>query len=435
MSTIARNGLAPDAACPPADVRATLARLIRLATGSECLRPLLDAAWQELQRPLAVVDAGGKAVVAAPLNGGADAAMRVARTCAAGPADPPPGWIARRLQDEERTVGWLAVRRPEVRSDDDEAIVEALSGLLAAQLGREVLRRSVLAERQAAIRQRAVTDSGSDVRGLLADAEALGVRFAPVYWPSLIVWPQGELSPATLEAATREWQAEASPGSFLVFWDGALAMLYADRTPGTLLQPDVEVAVGRTVSVLSFQRPPLEGHGVVGEQSVPIERLPGHVHVLRQLRPYATRTTAARPVVPVRRFALDRLLEGVNPARAQSFVGQCIGPLLAYDERHGSTLAATLELALEYPRRDDAARAAFMHRNTFRRRLQQALELVDADLDDPDQSLALHVALKLHRHPRLAATDVRRRADQVERTRPAAPAVDALASLSDHVDG
>ncbi len=61
----------------------------------------------------------------------------------------------------------------------------------------------------------------------------------------------------------------------------------------------------------------------------------------------------------MRRFALDRLLEGVDPSRAQSFVGQCVVTLLAHDERHGRTLAAILELTLECPTRDDAARAAF----------------------------------------------------------------------------
>jgi DNA-binding PucR family transcriptional regulator len=38
-----------------------------------------------------------------------------------------------------------------------------------------------------------------------------------------------------------------------------------------------------------------------------------------------------------------------------------------------------------------------MHRNTFRRHMTQALELVDADLEDPDDRLTLHVALKLRR--------------------------------------
>jgi hypothetical protein len=38
-----------------------------------------------------------------------------------------------------------------------------------------------------------------------------------------------------------------------------------------------------------------------------------------------------------------------------------------------------------------------MHRNTFRRHLTQALELVDTDLNDPDDRLTLLVALKLRR--------------------------------------
>jgi DNA-binding PucR family transcriptional regulator len=38
-----------------------------------------------------------------------------------------------------------------------------------------------------------------------------------------------------------------------------------------------------------------------------------------------------------------------------------------------------------------------MHRNTFRRRLTQALELVETDLENPADRLALHVALKLRR--------------------------------------
>lgn len=393
---------------PPArDVRETLGRLIRLATGSEGSRPLVDAAWQELGRPLAVVDATGAAVAAAPMNGGADAAMRLARTCAAGAAEPPPGWAARRLQEDERTVGWLVVHRADAGGADDEAVLDALSDLLASQLGRAALQRSAVAQRRDTIRERLLTDPGSDLTGLIAEAEAVGVHFAPVYWASLVVWRHAEVSPATLETAKRDWQTEAPPGSFSVFADGALGLLYADKAPGTLSAPEVELSVKRIVAILATQRPPLDAHGIVAEQSVAIARLYAQVHLLRQLRPYATRPTAGPPVLPVRRFALDRLLEGINPARAQAFVGQCVGTLLAYDERHGSGLASTLELALEYPRRDDAARAAFMHRNTFRRRLQQALELIDADLDDPDQRLALHVALKLHRRPRAGASELR----------------------------
>ncbi len=36
-----------------------------------------------------------------------------------------------------------------------------------------------------------------------------------------------------------------------------------------------------------------------------------------------------------------------------------------------------------------------MHRNTFRRQLATALRLLDADLEQPEERLALHLALKL----------------------------------------
>jgi DNA-binding PucR family transcriptional regulator len=36
-----------------------------------------------------------------------------------------------------------------------------------------------------------------------------------------------------------------------------------------------------------------------------------------------------------------------------------------------------------------------MHRNTFRRQLGKALELIDVDLTCPEERLALHVALKM----------------------------------------
>lgn len=388
---------------PVHDIRETLGRLIRLATGPACSRSLVNAAWQALRRPLAVVDGNGASIASAPANGAADAAMRVAMTCAVGAGDPPSDWTVRRLDEEDRTVGWMAVHRSEVLSDDDEAVVEALSGLLAAQLGRAALRRSVTVERQVALRKRVIIDPGPDVAGVLADGEAIGVHFAPAYLPSVIVWGEGDLSGAALAEATQEWQAEAPPGSFLVVCDGTLALLYADWTLGTLLQRAVEMTVERTAAILSRQRPPLEARGVVGERSVPIERLYAHVRTLRQVGPYATLAAAGSRVHPLRHFAVDRVLEGVNASRAHSFVSQWIGPLLAYDDRQGSTLANTLALALEYPTLDDAARAAFMHRNTFRRHLQLALELIHADLEDPDQRLALHLALKLHRHLKMAA--------------------------------
>jgi hypothetical protein len=60
-------------------------------------------------------------------------------------------------------------------------------------------------------------------------------------------------------------------------------------------------------------------------------------------------------------------------------------------------LLAVLEAALDYPRHEQAAHRCYMHRNTFRHRLQMATQVLGHDLEDPDVRLAMHVALKLRR--------------------------------------
>lgn len=81
-----------------------------------------------------------------------------------------------------------------------------------------------------------------------------------------------------------------------------------------------------------------------------------------------------------------------------AFVQGQLASLQAYDHEHRTNLQRVLELALDHDSRNTAARAAFMHRNTFRRQLRKALELIDLDLDCPEERLALHLALKLRAH-------------------------------------
>jgi purine catabolism regulator len=102
-----------------------------------------------------------------------------------------------------------------------------------------------------------------------------------------------------------------------------------------------------------------------------------------------------RPVASARDHPLARLLERVDARAATSFVHEQLAVLAAHDREHGTNLLRVLELALDHHDRNAAARAAFMHRNTFRRQLRNALELIDADLDCPEERLALHLALKL----------------------------------------
>jgi hypothetical protein len=137
-------------------------------------------------------------------------------------------------------------------------------------------------------------------------------------------------------------------------------------------------------------------HAIADERSVGVTHIPSRVRRLQRLRRFLPHTSGRAPVRCARSFALDCLLsDGLDRRRAEDFLRWRLCRLLRYDLDHGTDLAHVLELALDFPRRDDAAHAGYMHRNTFRRHLAQALELVDTDLNDPDDRLTLHVALKL----------------------------------------
>ena len=92
---------------------------------------------------------------------------------------------------------------------------------------------------------------------------------------------------------------------------------------------------------------------------------------------------------------LTALLGAIDRPSALAFVDEQIGPLLAYDREHGSDLTDQLERALD----DLAGRALDPPPAPLPRSpgVEQALELLVADLDRPSDRLALHLALKLHR--------------------------------------
>jgi DNA-binding PucR family transcriptional regulator len=121
------------------------------------------------------------------------------------------------------------------------------------------------------------------------------------------------------------------------------------------------------------------------------------------------------PTASPRHYSLACLLERLDARDATAFVHEQLAGLAAHDREHGTKLLRVLELALDQPDRNAAARAAFMHRNTFRRQLRTALELIDADLDCPEERLALHLALKVRALGRGRAPSTGRR-ERMEKT-------------------
>lgn len=80
--------------------------------------------------------------------------------------------------------------------------------------------------------------------------------------------------------------------------------------------------------------------------------------------------------------------------RLQDFIDRELGALLAHDARRGSDLVATLRAYLDAGRNKTRAAASLhLSRPAFYDRLAAIGRVLDADLDDPETCLSLHVAL------------------------------------------
>ncbi|TDD62090.1 PucR family transcriptional regulator, partial [Actinomadura rubrisoli] len=83
-----------------------------------------------------------------------------------------------------------------------------------------------------------------------------------------------------------------------------------------------------------------------------------------------------------------------DDARVQTFVERELGPLLEYDAQRGSDLTRILELYLDSGRNKAvAAQLAHLSRPAFYERLRRIERVLDADLDDVESCVSLHVAL------------------------------------------
>lgn len=92
------------------------------------------------------------------------------------------------------------------------------------------------------------------------------------------------------------------------------------------------------------------------------------------------------------------LLSAMDREAMRRFVQDRLGPILAYDDRHGGGLAPTLEAFLASGCRYQAcANAMAIHVTTLRYRLSRVSELFNISLEDPDSRFGLDLALRLRR--------------------------------------
>jgi PucR C-terminal helix-turn-helix domain len=367
--------------------------LVRLASASDSPEGLVVAASHALGRPLILLDTSGALLVAAPPSTRLDASLIAA---AAGSDPTPPGWDVLPIKHEGERLAVLAVRQGGMCEAESHSMLDLVLCLLGEQFVRAALTRAMQGERRTALLRRLVTDESLTAADIRAEARAADLQLADLYWPALLVWTVGHPGPRTL--AELHGKAQRLPGTVVVTLSNTIiTLLIAVRCPGDPSWDTVHSELGLLVHH-ARNLGHRDVHAIADELSVSVSRIPSRVRRLLRLRRYLPHKSSTALVCSAGSFALDCLLsDGLDRRRAEDFLHWRLCRLLRYDIDHGTDLVHVLELALDYPRRDDAAHAGYMHRNTFRRHLTQALELVDTDLQDPDDRLTLHVALKLRK--------------------------------------
>jgi purine catabolism regulator len=187
-----------------------------------------------------------------------------------------------------------------------------------------------------------------------------------------------------------------------IYGDDHLCVFHALRTPeeiGTAHQlarrlrsqlkadfPDMLLAAGVSGPVITLSRWP-ETH----EQAVQA------MEVGLRLR--------TDDLVDYHSLGVYRLLSKLdNIPTVHEFSLEVIGPLVTYDAEHRSNLVQTVREYFDHHGNvSQTAEALFIHRNTLLYRLERIQELTGHDLNQSDQRLALHLALKLWQlHPEQA---------------------------------
>jgi hypothetical protein len=380
----------------PDDVVQRCGSLVRIASASDSPEGLVVAASHALGRPLVLLDTSGAPLVAAPPSARLDASVGALTAAAARSDLTPTGWHVLPIKHEGERLAVLAVRQGGMRETESHCMLDLVLALLGEQFVRAALTRAMHGERRVALLRRLVTDESFTAAEIRAEARAADLQLADLYWPALLVWTVGHPGPRTL--AELHGKAQRLPGTVVVtLGNTMITLLIAARCPGDPSWETVHSELGllvRHARDLGHR----DVHAIADERSVSVSHIPSRVSRLRRLQRYLPHKPGRSLVRSARSFALDCLLsDGLDRRRAEDFLHWRLSRLLRYDLDHGTDLAHVLELALDFPRRDDAAHAGYMHRNTFRRHLTQALELVDTDLTDPDDRLALHVALKLRK--------------------------------------
>jgi PucR C-terminal helix-turn-helix domain len=384
-------------AADPEPTTADIRRYIRMAVCSDNPNDFITTMVATLDREIAVLDADGAPLhwaSSCPVTPWMLALAQRARLSDQAEAD---GWRVYALYRGSEYHGSLVVSVTVALTATQEQLLEIFRGLLADQLQRARLARLLAHERSAALGRRLAGASAIDPDAIHAEAIRAGVRIADHYYAALLLGSRGCVDDEVL-LEINGIVCEYNDASFAVPYGSRALVLLLAQNEASVRVTDAHQTAEDVLAVIRRSTPSADARVIVAERSVDLQSISAQVRRLWELRLYPVlREPAQTGVVSAGNFALVQMLEHFDQERAQEFVAARLGALLGYDQAHGGGLAETLEASLDWPSREEASRFAYVHRNTFRRRLKRAHDLIGSELSDPDERLAVHLALKLRR--------------------------------------
>lgn len=225
-------------------------------------------------------------------------------------------------------------------------------------------------------------------------AACAGIQVARAYWPCLLKWVEGDPTGAALAHMRHETRRRDRMCLLVSVSPRVQILLLPEDQLEPASRAGFDSALSALLEIARVDVPEPRIQAVVGHRMDAGESLASTMRHLSRVGHYAF-ARGGGGVAWAPGYSFGCLLDTLDAEQAQTFVQGQLARVAAYDRENGTDLQRVLELALDCDNRNDAAHAAFMHRNTFRRRLRTALDLVDANLERPEERLALHLALKL----------------------------------------
>jgi PucR family transcriptional regulator, purine catabolism regulatory protein len=303
------------------------------------------------------------------------------------------GWLVTRLGTGDQVWGRLVIGSPEAPSQRLVAVAERAAAALALHRLHDRDRGTLMRRTHLELLTGLVEDPGSDEVGRRCELTGFPGR-RPTF-VGLVVRPRiGTGAPADLDevAATVVRAAHGLRLPALVCEVDRDLRVLVSATPSAdaddlvdrlaarvLAHHDVVVAAGRAVSGRGDVARTVTEAGQVADAAPQVRREQDpDVHRLADLH---------------LRGLLALLGED---ERVRLFVERELGPLERHDRAHGSRtdlLAALRALLLHPGSKTEAAASLHLSRAAFYDRLARIEAVLDADLDDPDVRVSLHVAL------------------------------------------